>query len=57
MTKQQLIGFFELGNREIEQMASQFLVISTVGTIFTFFNMLFSIVLNSMGEQYENHFV
>jgi putative MATE family efflux protein len=50
MTKQQLIGFFELGNREIEQMASQFLIISTVGTIFTFFNMLFSIVLNSMGD-------
>ncbi len=49
-TQKQLIGFFDLGNQEIEQMASQFLIISMIGTIFTFFNMLFSIVLNSMGN-------
>ena len=49
-TKKQLIGFFELRNRKIEQLASQFLIISMIGTVFTFFNMLFSIVLNSMGN-------
>lgn len=49
-TQKELIGFFELGNQEIEQLASQFLIISMIGTIFTFFNMLFSIVLNSMGN-------
>lgn len=49
-TQKQLIGFFELRNPKIEQLASQFLIISMIGTIFTFFNMLFSIILNSMGN-------
>ena len=49
-TQKQLIGFFDLGNQEIEQLASQFLIISMIGTVFTFFNMLFSIILNSMGN-------
>ena len=49
-TQKQLIGFFELRNPEIEQLASQFLIISMIGTVFTFFNMLFSIILNSMGN-------
>ncbi|CAM4039908.1 MATE family efflux transporter [Mesobacillus zeae] len=50
LAKNLLIGYFELGSKEIEQMAIQFLVISMIGTIFTFFNTLFSIVLNSMGS-------
>jgi putative MATE family efflux protein len=48
--QKQLIGFFELRNPKIEQLASQFLIISMIGTVFTFFNMLFSIILNSMGN-------
>lgn len=49
-TKQGLIGFFDLGNAKIERMATQFLVISMIGTIFTFFNTLFSLVLNALGN-------
>lgn len=48
--KDDLIGFFELGNPNVEKMASQYLIISMVGTIFTFFNILFSMVLNSLGN-------
>lgn len=50
LTKNQLIGFFELGSKEVEHMAAQFLIISTIGTVFTFFNTLFSMVLTSMGN-------
>lgn len=50
LAKNQLIGFFELGSKEIEQMAMQFLIVSTVGTVFTFMNTLFSMVLTSMGN-------
>ena len=49
-SKEKLIGFFELGDPVVERMAAQFLVISLIGTIFTFFNTLFSLVLNSMGN-------
>jgi putative MATE family efflux protein len=48
--KNNLIGFFDLGNRNLEKMASQFLVISMTGTIFTFLNTLFTMVLNSLGN-------
>lgn len=50
LMKNRLIGFFELGNKAVEQMAAQYLVISMIGTIFMFFNTLFSIVLNAMGN-------
>ncbi|MEB3101403.1 MATE family efflux transporter [Ferviditalea candida] len=50
LAKNQLIGFFELGSREVERMAAQFLTVSAIGTIFTFFNLLFGSVLNSMGN-------
>lgn len=50
IAKNGLIGFFDLGDSKIENMASQFLVLSMVGTIFTFFNTLFSIVLNALGN-------
>lgn len=48
--KKPLIGFFELGNHEVEKMATQFLVISMIGTVFTIVNTLYSTVLNSMGN-------
>ncbi|XJZ26915.1 MATE family efflux transporter [Bacillota bacterium Lsc_1132] len=50
IAKNRLIAFFDLGDAKIEQMASQFLVISMIGTIFTFFNTLFSLVLNALGN-------
>lgn len=50
IAKNHLIGFFELGSEEVEQMAAQFLIVSTVGTLFTFMNALFSMVLTSMGN-------
>lgn len=50
LTKNDLIGFFELGSKEVEHMAAQFLTVSAIGTIFTFFNTLFGTVLNSMGN-------
>jgi putative MATE family efflux protein len=48
--KDELIGFFELNNPEVEKMAAQYLLIAMIGTIFTFFNTLFSMILNSMGN-------
>ncbi len=48
--KNALIGFFDLGNHNIEKMAAQFLIVSMAGTIFTFFNTLFSMILNSLGN-------
>lgn len=50
LMNKELIGFFGLGNRNVEKMASQFLIVSMIGTIFTFFNTLFSMVLNSLGN-------
>lgn len=50
LAKNHLIGFFELGNKEIEKMASQFLAISIIGTFFSFFNILLSTVFTSMGN-------
>lgn len=50
LAKNHLIGYFELGSEEIEHMASQYLMISIIGSFFSFFNTLFSIVLTSMGN-------
>lgn len=50
IAKNYLIGFFELGSKEIEKMASQFLTISIIGTFFSFFNILLSTVFTSMGN-------
>ncbi len=50
LMRNQLIGFFELGSEAVEHMASQFLMVSMVGTVFTFMNTLFSMVLTSMGN-------
>ncbi len=46
----QLIGYFELGAEEIERMASQYLLLTIIGTFFSFFNILFSTVFTSMGD-------
>lgn len=48
-TSDQLIGFFDLGSTEVEGMAKQFLLISTIGTVFSIINTLFATILNSMG--------
>lgn len=50
LMKNHLIGFFELENQNIETMASQYLIISIIGTIFTFINILYSMILNSLGN-------
>ncbi|MFD0960474.1 MATE family efflux transporter [Paenibacillus chungangensis] len=50
LTKDQLIGFFDLGSAEVELMAKQFLLISITGTIFSVVNTLYLTVLNAMGN-------
>lgn len=50
LTKNQLIGFFDLGNDEVELMAEQFLLISTIGIVFSIINTLFATIINSMGN-------
>lgn len=50
LTKHQLIGFFDLGSDEVERMAKQFLMISTLGTVFSITNTLFASILNAMGN-------
>jgi len=48
--KNPLIGFFELGNENVETKAIQFLVISMIGISFSIINTLFSTILNSLGN-------
>ncbi|WP_228100951.1 MATE family efflux transporter [Paenibacillus donghaensis] len=48
LTKDQLIGFFDLGSDEVERMAKQFLFISILGTVFSVVNTLFATILNAM---------
>ncbi|MGM1047347.1 MAG: MATE family efflux transporter [Bacillota bacterium] len=50
LTKDHLIGFFDLGSDEVELMAKQFLLISIVGTIFSILNTLYATILNAMGN-------
>lgn len=50
LTKNQLIGFFELGSDEVERMAKQFLTISIFGSVFSIVNTLFATLLNSIGN-------
>jgi len=49
-TKDQLIGFFDLGSEEVERMAKQFLLISILGTVFSVTNTLYATILNAMGN-------
>lgn len=48
--KDRLIGFFELGDPEVERLAVQYLVISMVGVLFMCFNNLYSNIFNSYGN-------
>ncbi len=50
LTKDYLIGFFDLGSDEVERMARQFLWISVIGTVFSIVNTLFATLLNAMGN-------
>ena len=55
-TQDQLIGFFDLGS-EVELMAKQFLLISTVGTVFSILNTLYATVLNAMGNSKQPFYI
>ncbi|OHW62104.1 multidrug resistance protein NorM [Andreesenia angusta] len=48
--RDRLIGFFELGDPEVERLAVQYLVISMVGVLFMCFNNLYSNIFNSYGN-------
>lgn len=48
--KNKLIGFYELGNVVVENMAKNYLVISSIGIIFMYFNSLLTTIFNSYGE-------
>lgn len=50
LTKDYLIGFFDLGSDEVERMARKFLWISVIGTVFSIVNTLFATLLNAMGN-------
>ena len=45
-----LIGFYRLGNENINLMAENYLVVSSIGILFMYFNSLFSSVFNSYGN-------
>ncbi|MFC9774145.1 MATE family efflux transporter [Paenibacillus chitinolyticus] len=45
-----LISFFDLGSAEIELMSKQFLLVSTIGTVFSILNILYATILNAMGN-------
>ena len=48
--KNKLIGFYELSNVAVENMAKNYLVISSIGIIFMYFNSLLTTIFNSYGE-------
>lgn len=48
--KDEIIGFFQLGNPIVETNAKNYLVISVIGTFFMFANALYSSIVNSMGN-------
>jgi putative MATE family efflux protein len=48
--RHQLIGFFNLGDPEVIEMAVEYLTIISVGIIFHFLNPIFSVSLNSTGN-------
>lgn len=50
LTRNHLIGFFDLGSVEIERMAKQFLLVSIMGTVFSILNTLYATILNAMGN-------
>lgn len=48
--KDNLIGYFELNNNQVESMAKTYLIITGFGLVFKFSNFLFTRILNSFGE-------
>ncbi|MGL5868815.1 MATE family efflux transporter [Clostridium chrysemydis] len=48
--KKSLIGFYDLNNQYVVNMAENYLVLSSLGIIFMFFNSLFTTILNSYGN-------
>lgn len=48
--RKQFIGFFNLGNTEIIDMSTKFLVIVSIGMIFSFLNPLFTGIFNASGS-------
>ena len=50
MFKDQLIGFFRLGNENVISMSKEYLVIVAFGMIFYFINPVFTAIFNGMGN-------
>lgn len=48
--KNQLIGFFKLGNENVISMSKEYLVIVSIGMIFYFINPVFTAIFNGMGN-------
>jgi len=48
--KEQLIGFFRLGNENVISMSKEYLVIVAIGMIFYFINPVFTAIFNGMGN-------
>lgn len=48
--RNQLVGFFRLGDLEINNMAIKFLVVVSIGMIFSFLNPLFTGIFNASGS-------
>lgn len=48
--RKNIIGFFDLGNYDVEKMAMQYLIISAIGILFMYFNALFVSIFNSLGN-------
>lgn len=48
--RHEIIGFFSINNPLIQRNAESYLVVSMFGTLFMFFNTLFSSILNSLGN-------
>ena len=48
--KNQLIGFFKLGNENVISMSKEYLVIVAIGMIFYFINPVFTAIFNGMGN-------
>lgn len=57
LTKDQLIGFFDLGSDEVERMAKQFLLISIMGSVFSILNILYAAILNAMGNSKQPFYI
>ncbi|WP_211748504.1 MATE family efflux transporter [Paenibacillus sp. Marseille-Q4541] len=57
LSKDKLIGFFDLGNEDVEQMAKQFLLISIIGIVFSIINTLFATIINSMGNSKKPFYI